>query len=321
MRSRASLYALLLVAGSLALPLAAHAAIPFFGPIIPQVANQAVCPAGFGMLMIVINNIISFLITIAIVFVAPLMIAYAGFLYVVNPVDPSGISKAKGILWNTIVGIVVALAGWMIVDAVMAVLYNPNARSGTTVLTTWSNLITTGGAPICLPQAGALPGDSLKQSAPGVRAGGALSPKATAQCASPACSPEALQAAGFNQTQANVMSCIAVTENSGNATGCNGNACGTFQIMLTANPLVGSACAQYNNGNPTLNCPALCKAARGGAVKNEPSCQPCVQAAQDPQCNAQAAQNMVAQSGYKDWTPPRSDNQKAAACVQQYANG
>src|SRR3989344_5737521 len=120
MRSRISLFALLLVFGSVALPLVAHAGgIPFFGPIIPNeqitvngvVTNQNVCAAGWGMLMIVVNNLISFLLTIAIVFVAPLMIAWSGFLFVVNPVDASGKEQAKKILTNTVVGIVIALAG------------------------------------------------------------------------------------------------------------------------------------------------------------------------------------------------------------------
>ena len=86
MRSRIPLFAFLLVAGSLALPLAAQAGgIPFFGPIIPNeqitvngvLTNQNVCAAGWGLLITVINNVISLLITLAIVFVAPLMIAWS----------------------------------------------------------------------------------------------------------------------------------------------------------------------------------------------------------------------------------------------------
>ena len=149
MRSRVSLLALLFAIGSFALPLAAHAAIPFFGPIIP--ANYNVCPAGWGLLMTVVNNIISLLITLAIVFVAPLMIAYSGFLFVVNPVSSGGKEHAKQILTNTIVGIVIALAGWMIVDAIMAVLYKPGSAGET-----WSSLITSGGIDPCLDVAGAL---------------------------------------------------------------------------------------------------------------------------------------------------------------------
>ncbi|MBI5405713.1 hypothetical protein HY972_01590 [Candidatus Kaiserbacteria bacterium] len=150
MRSRIPLFVFLLVAGSLALPVVAHAGgIPFFGPVIPQAGDQAVCAAGWGMVMTVINNIIRLLLTLAIVFVAPLVIAYAGFLYVVNPVNPSGISKAKEILRNTVLGIVVALAGWLIVDAVMVVLYNGSFGA-------WSSLITGNLSDACIPLAGSL---------------------------------------------------------------------------------------------------------------------------------------------------------------------
>ncbi len=314
MRSRASLLVLFLAISSLALPHFTHAGgIPYFGPIVPENINQ--CAAGWSALIVVINNIISFLITIAIVFVAPIMIAYAGFLYVVNPLDPGGINKAKGILTNTILGIVVALSAWMIVDAVMAVL-TPN---GQPFMQNWASLVTWSGDP-CLISAGAL--QTLNQASPnsgalvtGVTASGNgayVNGSSAALCNTSACTPAFLQSVGFNSTQANVMSCIALTENGGNATGCNGNACGTFQIMLTVNNLVGPDCGG------TLYCPSLCKGNNGAAVQTA-ACQPCVQAANNPKCNAETAQYLVSRSGYADWTPPRSDNQKSAACVQQYS--
>ena len=83
MRPRILFFAFLLAAGSLALPAAAHASIPFFGPIIdPQNAGWNLCPLGWGAVITVINNIIELLITLAIVLVAPITIAYAGFLLV-----------------------------------------------------------------------------------------------------------------------------------------------------------------------------------------------------------------------------------------------
>ncbi len=159
MRSRTALLAVIFVVSSLVLPAAAHAGgIPFFGPIIPPqsvtgVPGSDTCAAGWGMLMIVVNNLISFLLTIAIVFVAPLMIAWSGFLFVVNPVNASGKEQAKKVLTNTVVGIVIALAGWLIVDAIMAVLYNPKAESGVTKLDVWSSLITSGdlSKTLCIP--------------------------------------------------------------------------------------------------------------------------------------------------------------------------
>ncbi|OYV26046.1 MAG: hypothetical protein B7W98_03405, partial [Parcubacteria group bacterium 20-58-5] len=95
MRSRGTVLALLVIVGSFTLPFVAHAGIPFFGPIIPDLNNR--CAAGWGMLITVINNIISLLITLAIVLVAPLMIAWSGFLFVVNPVNASGKEQAKKI--------------------------------------------------------------------------------------------------------------------------------------------------------------------------------------------------------------------------------
>lgn len=160
MRSRAFLFALLLIAGSLALPLGAHAAaIPFFGPIVPSE-----CAAGFGMLIAVINNIIRVLLSFAIVFVGPLMIAYSGFLFVVNPVNASGKEQAKKILTNAIVGIVISLSAWMIVGAIMAVLYSEKAWG------TWEALMTSGGAGECIVQEGSTAGPSnpVVTTGPGV---------------------------------------------------------------------------------------------------------------------------------------------------------
>lgn len=147
MRSRTLFFTLILLAASaFLLPhIAQAAAIPNFDPIVPK--N---CPAGWGMLVTVINNIITVLLSIMIVFVAPLMIAYAGFLFVVNPTNPGGKEKAKQILTNTIVGIIISLSAWMIVGAIMAALYHPES----TKWGTWQKLMTGGAADDCLGQPG-----------------------------------------------------------------------------------------------------------------------------------------------------------------------
>ncbi len=152
MRLRIVLPAFALTAILFALPytaLAETVRIPFFGPIVPTAINM--CPASFAMFIDVINRIILFSLTIGIVFVAPIMIAYAGFLMVVNPFNSGGIQKAKDIMLHTIVGIVIALAGWLIVAALMAVLYSP-----TNGLKAWNTIITSGGLDACLKQEGAL---------------------------------------------------------------------------------------------------------------------------------------------------------------------
>lgn len=150
MRSRTLFFTLILLAASaFLLPhIVQAAAIPNFDPIVPK--N---CPAGWGMLVTVINNIITVLLSIMIVFVAPLMIAYAGFLFVVNPTNPGGKEKAKQILTNTIVGIIISLSAWMIVGAIMAVLYKDPTSSGST-WGTWQELMVGGSADACLDQPG-----------------------------------------------------------------------------------------------------------------------------------------------------------------------
>jgi len=157
MRSRVSLFALLIVAGSAVLPIVAHAGgIPFLGPIIENGWSQQ-CPLGWGALITVINNIISLLITLAIVFVAPLMIAYAGFLLVISQGDSGKRTEARKILTNTIVGIVIALAGWMIVAAIMAALYDPDTPIAGGKLGVWSDLIGSRGIPPCIDLKGSVP--------------------------------------------------------------------------------------------------------------------------------------------------------------------
>jgi len=220
------------------------------------------------------------------------MIAYAGFLLVVDSVSPGGIQKAKSILQNTIIGIVVALAAWVIVDALMAVLYNRN-------LGAWDSIITWGDQ-TCLPQLGALPTDGLNQSLTGLNSDSSIAAIAgqLAQCSSSntVCSPSALQQAGFTAQQANIMSCIAVTESSGIANtppyntthpGSPSTACGLFQITRTTwGTSASGACSDFSN---------------------------CTSAS----CNTQAALTLVRSHGYTDWTCAGCNN-KAAACVQQF---
>ena len=319
MRSRISFLVLLFAVSSLVLPALAHAAaIPFFGPIIPQGNAQDVCPAGFGMLMEVINNIIRLALTVAIVFVAPLMIAYSGFLFVVNPVNSSGKEKAKSVLTNTIVGIVIALASWMIVDAIMAVLYNPSAQSGVTTLDVWSNLISTGSSPACLPQKGALPGDVLEQAitTPGVVI---VPPRVTPSIPSvPSLSPTLSQsaitsaarsannyrsqvcAAAAQQNidgQCNQLLGILGVESNGNRLARSSvGAIGLMQLMPTTAATVGvTACSGSSNTSPSAAC---------------------VSALQDPSTNINAGVRLYA-SNYRN----RNVNGDALNAIAAYNGG
>jgi len=320
----------------------------------------------FGQLL---QNIINFAIGLSIP-VSAILFSYAGWLYFSNRENMANIERAHKIFTSVLIGFVIAIAGWLIVQTILKTLA-PGYQSWTTFTCNNADRPMNGSIGNLLQQSGvgqlnnALPvsfsngqisgsgmtcatdgtcyngaGQTLNSSGSGIVCDvtlGCFNNDGTAVpiskeggtqglCNNSNCSADFLQSdagGGFSPTEAQAMSCIAITENSGNSAGCNGNACGTYQIMLTANPLSGSACARYNpNGGDTLNCPALCKGANGYAAKNEASCQPCVQAANDAQCNAQSAQNLYAQSGYSPWLGAaaggQSDNTKAAGCVQKY---
>lgn len=327
MRSRSIFLAFAIVTGSLALPPLAHAAIPFFGPIIPQAANQAICPAGWGMLITVINHIIELLLTLAIVFIAPIMIAFAGFLYVINPVSPNERGRANKILRNTIVGIVVALAAWLIVDAIMAVLYNPSASSGTTVLGTWSDLVTSGDAPLCIQQAGSIPQPAAPSGVNVTPSGNYLS-FGTGACSS----ATVQQGAGIggytlSVSQANTLACIAKPESSCGADNLNykwgkgSSAAGAFQVSLQTNSNCynNTACEQAVGLSGPLNCAS---GFSGGNPKTDAASQAivqrCVQAAANINCSAAAAACVLQKQGFSAWTAdPKSLTQ--AQCIATYS--
>ncbi|OGG49090.1 hypothetical protein A3G63_03030 [Candidatus Kaiserbacteria bacterium RIFCSPLOWO2_12_FULL_52_8] len=333
MRSRVSLFIYLLVIVAAVVPSVTHAAIPFFGPIIPEA--QALCPGSWALVITVLNNIIAFAITAVIIFVAPLMLAYAGFLYVANPVSPGGISKAKDVLFNTIGGTIVALAAWLIIAAIMAVLYDPSA-----VGKTWQSLVTArSNDALCIDIAG-----SLNQVVPGTYVTGIdagsgqfLTLPTSGDCQAgnlmdaTAGSPYAL-----NQEQANTLSCIAVPESRCGArtTGARTpegkptSASGMFQIVFgsgndTCHNLNIPACSQAAGVSGNLNC---YQQFSGGSPKRDSkgnitaAAAACQRAAANVTCNAQAAACLVkADKGFSAWTADR----RAATqrnCITQYAS-
>jgi len=111
-----------------------------------------------------------------------------------------------------------------------------------------------------------------------------------------ACSVSALQEAGLSATQANIMSCIAMTESSGNPTtppynlshpGSNSSACGTFQVVhSTWSGAASGACSDFSQ---------------------------CTNAS----CNIQVMTTLVHQSGYSSWTCPNC-NAKASGCIAKF---
>lgn len=103
------------------IPISAFAATAtFFGPIVPEVCRQ--CPCGFGGVLAIIQNGINFLISIAIIFFV-ILLTWAGILYIFSSTNPESRSTANKMLTNAVIGMMIILSAWLIVDFVMKTLY------------------------------------------------------------------------------------------------------------------------------------------------------------------------------------------------------
>jgi len=142
--------------------------------------------------------------------------------------------------------------------------------------------------------------------------GGRVTPggRGEAQCAADNtnCSVQLLQSLGLSETQANIMSCVAVTENSGGSVGCSGTGpCGTFQITRTNWGI-------YTNGAGADH-PDCSASNFGGNL---------ISAQNNGACNARVMTSMVRDSGYQPWTGAHSGqapwNPYARGCVNTHGN-
>lgn len=307
MRLRLAFLTFVVFVGTVAFPAFAQAKIPFFGPIVPDAINR--CAASYAALVIVINNIIQFALTMAIVIVLPLTIAYAGFLLVTNPFQSDAHGRARSMILHAVVGIVIALGAWLIVNAVMVTLL-PN--QGQTFGKRWQDLISSNGVGLCLPIRETLSQVS-GQTFSGVSTGGVpyLAPR------SGNCSPDALVSAGIDPSIANKMSCIAQKESSCNLNAQNpsSSARGLFQITMSQNdkghnlnfPQCSAAAQAVGwQGSGELNCSQAFGA--GGRIREgqEELARVCMAASGSMECNAVAAQWLYDDAarrgdGFKPW--------------------
>ena len=215
--------------------------------------------------------------------VIALIFAWGGIKMVMSGGSTEGVSEAKGMMTNAVIGFIVLLASWLIINTVLnAVVSKNSGLSGSA----WSEIkcvapparTTTGG--------GTVDYDDI-----------ITGPGAGVLCSNSYCSPSVLQEVGFTPAQANVMSCLAMTESSGDPAAVNkkGGACGLFQLLPS------------NWANPDLHKSTYC---------SRSSCQ-------SAKCNAEAAFELTqgrvkrGEPRYGDWTCPNC-NAKAKACVQKY---
>ncbi|MDB5189189.1 MAG: hypothetical protein JWL82_146, partial [Parcubacteria group bacterium] len=247
-----------------------------------------------------------------------LVIAYAGATFMLSPTNPESRTKARSMLINVAVGLVILLAAWLVVDFIMKTLYNPNTTSEGVKYGPWNEILApTSADSWCIKQTSSTPipgvAGGILGGVLGSPAGNGSASTATKKgsavgvtkglCSdgNTACSVAAIKALGLNDAQAQTMSCIAVTESGGNpqTPDSKSGACGTFQI--TNRP--------GNWSNPAFHQPPC---------STSSSCNSAT-------CNLQTAVIMFKKQGYQPWTGKNPDgtywNANAVACKMKYNPG
>lgn len=326
----------------LLLPMHVQAGMPLFDPtwhIVPNAHElDAKCaegaPLGFGGVLQLIQNLMNAAVSVGIL-ISVLVIAFAGILWILTPTNPENHSRAKKILMDAVIGLLIILSAWLIVDFVMKTLYNGDTAGWGP----WNTILIGGDYCITAKTVTPLFSGSIV-NIPGQGGGytGGPATLGTAGC-SPSTIISAAAAGGYtlNQAAGNTFSCIAKSEsscgtNTSGATTPSGDpttATGMFQIVIglndTCHNLNITACttAARNagwRGTGNLNCST---AFSGGRTKPgmEELARVCKAAATNLTCNVSAAACLLKNNpSFSDWTAdPRSSAQKA--CVATFAGG
>ncbi len=100
----------------MAMPAVVTAAQLVLVPCGRRAADQPTCD--FNQLVRLIKNLMDFAITIA-PFLAAIAFAFAGFYYFTSAGDTGKVEKAHDIFRNTAIGLVLVLAAWFVVKAIL----------------------------------------------------------------------------------------------------------------------------------------------------------------------------------------------------------
>lgn len=344
-----SIRSLLISVGSYALvaiPFTALAATTnFFGPVINQKSGACVCAGtamDWGCVIMVFQNVLNLLVSLGVLAVV-FFIGWAGFTLIVSGSNPAGRTKAKNRFLNAVVGLVVILAAWLIVNTVMTVLYNPSAVASGVTTGNWTAILSAGTASNCLnndvptvPQGltnGQATGGLI--STIGSVIGGIANPGSANSSTLPSnngpagtvCDPSALQSAvpGMSTNEANTLACIAKPESGCGTTNANykmnngSSAYGPFQVLMQTNAAAynNAACEQAVGASGPLNCASGFKG--GNPIPGSSVVATCEKAAATVACSAAAADYMYNHGGPSAaWTAdPNSSAQKQ--CIAQFS--
>ena len=73
-------------------------------------------------LLLLVNNVVHFILFDMLVPIAAIMFCYSGFLMLTSGGNPDGKKKAKSIFSNVVIGLIIAIAAWLIIETLLTVL-------------------------------------------------------------------------------------------------------------------------------------------------------------------------------------------------------
>jgi len=259
----------------------------------------------WGCVLKVLQNVINTAVGIAILVVV-LAIVYAAFIFMTRGGNPGAREQGRNVIGSSLVGLLILLGAWLGVDFIMKIVYDPTAVvSGDTKLGPWNSIWSSNGDDMCIVVREPVPiATGTVDLIRDIISGGGLSQVGVARApcpeTNPGCSVSSIRLYNLTESQAQAMSCIAMTESSGDRKEVSPTgACGLFQI--TTRP------GNWSN-----------QAYHAGRCTTRTSCY-------DASCNLQTAMLMFRDRGYQPWTGKKPNgthwNPNAVACVNKYDPG
>jgi len=279
-------------------------------------------PLGFGGVLQVIQNLMNAGISIGIL-ISMLVITFAGILWILTPTNPENHSKAKQVLTNAVIGLLIILSAWLIVDFVMKVLYSgSDGQQGK--FGPWNEILVGGDYCIVKGDVISLFSGTITQSpggsgGTGGTAGGRCPAVPTNQ--NNHCSVTSLQSTCFGSRATDASRICMLESRGGNPAVKSGSdrlnggtgesySVGLWQINLTVHKVDGldcpsaftMTCGPGNNSLIGSSKPGACRSAIKNTAAARTLYNRCVAAAQDPVKNKAVACRLFGESGFQPWS-------------------
>lgn len=121
--------------------------LPLFNPdftIVPEACHS--CPCSFAGTLQLVQNVMNVMISFGVLIII-LVIVMAGFQFVMSATNPHGKEQAKGTFVKAIIGFLVVMSAWLVVDFIMKTLYDGEGAFGP-----WNEIVMATDPAMCIEQ-------------------------------------------------------------------------------------------------------------------------------------------------------------------------